>query len=130
MQKTDRYNLHKSKLYSNISCIEEKPLPLKEFKDRKSSQQNSLNNSFETSKQKIKNDLINKMYIGTGAYSQNIPEWFNVYNSPLINEAKNQQKKEPSLYILSKHNSWMTVTPSKMNRNSPLEKVKLVNIFN
>ena len=63
-------------------------------------------------------------------YSQDSPEWFQLYN-------KKQNQKEPrenplfngTYTFLSKYQGWITCEPDKMDRKHPLEKVSKVNIY-
>lgn len=58
----------------------------------------------------------------TGKVSNDSPSWF---SNKSIENYKGQSDKEP-IFVFSKHNSWITLTPEKRNRNKALEKKKIV----
>jgi hypothetical protein len=58
--------------------------------------------------------------------SKAAPEWFQV-----VSDEKNKKidekisKNEETLFLLSRYNRWITVTPKSKNRRLPLEKMKI-----
>jgi hypothetical protein len=58
--------------------------------------------------------------------SSGSPEWFNVVNEKKMKEFNEKLNKEDTLFIISRYQSWITVTPKGKNRKRPLEKLKAV----
>ena len=50
-------------------------------------------------------------------------------NEKKIKEFNENINKEETLFIVSRYQSWITVTPRSKNRKRPLEKLKAVWIF-
>ncbi len=58
----------------------------------------------------------------TGKVSNDSPYWF---SNKSIEKYEGPSDKEP-IFVLSKHCSWITITPEKKNRRKALEKRKIV----
>ena len=68
-------------------------------------------------------------HINNNKVSKNAPEWFHVFPDWKMEQYKEYlSKNEETINIISKHQSWITTSPSTFDRKHPLEKKKILNV--